>query len=208
MNEQNRKQVIFAAILGTVLLGVLLYQFVLRGAPPLPTDGMNDNQNATSAAAKAPATVTAPATTAASGRNALPAGVAAPAPYPQADKPLELEDIQAMIASVEVKPIDYPKVHIARNPMTPLVGAMHQQGAESSTDAPAEVMTQVKIDTTASKQVSGIIWDEEYPVAIVDDMVVHVGYVFPNGAVVDKIEPTRVLFKVGNTIIPVEMKQY
>ena len=70
------------------------------------------------------------------------------------------------------------------------------------------MVTQVKIDTTASKQVTGIIWDKKYPVAIVDDVVVHVGYVFPNGARVDKIEPTRVLFKVCDTTIPVEMKEY
>lgn len=212
MNEQNRKQVILAAILGIALLGVLVYQFVLREAPPLPSDALGNDQSTQTTGSPvtgAPATVAAPALASAPGGAAPPAGVRAPAPYPpSANKPLELEDIQAMIASVEVKPIDYPQVRIARNPMTPLVGSMRQQGSEGASDAPAEVMTQVKIDTTASKQVSGIIWDPQYPVAIVDDMVVHVGYVFPNGAQVQEIEPTRVLFKVGNTIIPVEMKEY
>ena len=193
MNDQNKKQVIIAGVLLAVLAGVLVYQFVLRGAPELP--------ESVKTAQATPAPTAAPAPT--------PAGVPAPAPFPQGTPAQEELDIRAMIASVEVKPIDYAQVRVARDPMAPLVGQLTpEEMVENQAGAPGEAVTQVKIDTTASKQVTGIIWDKNYPVAVVDDVVVHVGYVFPNGARVDKIEPTRVLFKVGDTTIPVEMKEY
>lgn len=194
MNDQNKKQVIIACVLVAVLAGVLVYQFVLQKpvAPPSSAD--------TAAAVGAP--IAAPAAT--------PPGIPAPAPFPQAAPDVSELDIRAMIASVEVKPIDYPRVRMARDPMTPLVGQIKPDEVMESQEGapPGPAVTQVKIDTTASKQVTGIIWDKNYPVAVVDDVVVHEGYVFPNGARVEQIEPTRVLFKVGDTIIPVEMKEY
>jgi hypothetical protein len=43
-------------------------------------------------------------------------------------------------------------------------------------------------------------------VAVVDDEVVSVGHVFPNGTQVYSIEPSRVILKVGDSTIPIEMK--
>jgi hypothetical protein len=188
MNEKNKKQIIIAAILGLVLAGVLVYQFVLREGPPPPSSskvGVKAQEAATPAV-----------------RTPMQPQEKVPAPF-------KAMNIQEMIASVEVKPIDYPQERIARNPMTPLVGVMRIKESETGQEGVvSEALTQVNIDMTAAKVVSGIIWDKQYPVAIVDDMVVHVGYVFPNGAQVAQIEPTRVLFKMGDTIIPVEMKEY
>ena len=188
MNDQNKKQIIIAAVLGVVLVGVLVYQFVLSAPPPPPTTGTQKTQTQKAA----------PRTTRTAASTAQTAAVA----------PEEI-DLKSMIASVEVKPIDYPAVRIARSPMTPLVGQMRPQAAAGTDEEGVdEVLTQISIDTTASKQISGIIWDDDYPVAIVDDVVVHIGYRFPNGALVHQIDRTRVLFKVGDTIIPVEMKEY
>ncbi|MGI6137770.1 MAG: hypothetical protein ACOYI9_01925 [Candidatus Hydrogenedentales bacterium] len=196
MNEQNKKQIIMAAVLGVVLVGVLVYQVMFSGPPD--TGRSSDKDSTQSAKEKTKST-------AAARRASAKAGAA---PFPGSGKALELSDIQAMIASVEVKPLDYMKEHIARNPMSPLVGVLRRSGQSEASEEPTEAMSQIRIDTTAAREVSGIIWDSQYPLAIVDDMVVHVGFVFPNGAQVEKIEPTRVFFKVGNTIIPVEMKEY
>lgn len=108
MNDQNKKQVIIACVLLAVLAGVLVYQFVLQGPPELP--------ESTKTTQATPAPKAAPAPT--------PAGTPAPAPYPQAAPAPEELDISAMIASVEVKPIDYPQVRVARDPMAPLVGQL------------------------------------------------------------------------------------
>lgn len=188
MNEQNKKQVIIAAVLGIVLVGVLVYQLVLAKPPAPPSSGRE-------AAAERAATT--------------PARMPVQQPVPQ-EPVLEEMDIKAMIASVEVVPIDYPEVRIGRNPMAPLVGFIRTPliPTGEGDEAAQETVVQLTIDMTASKVVSGIVWSERNPVAIVDDVVVKVGYVFPNGAQVHAIEPTRVLFKVGDTIIPVEMKEY
>jgi hypothetical protein len=195
MNEQNRKQIIIAALLAVALVSVMVYQFVLREPPALEKPPKEEQAGTQAggggAAAKAP-------------------GKFVPEKQEEKAVPAEEIDIKALIDSVEVKPLDYPTVRIARDPMAPLVGVMRPEPSASENEGTEQppVVTQIKIDTTASKQVSGIIWDKKYPVAIVDDMVVPVGYVFPNGAQVYQIEPTRVIFKVGDTMIPVEMKEF
>ncbi len=184
MNEQNKKQIIVVAVLGVVLAAVLFYQLVLAdGGASAPTPS---GQQAGTAAARRPARDRAPAASA------------------QVLRDVDI-DLKELTQSVEVKPLDYLSVRIARNPMAPLVGALLSRRAP---DDETPVATELEIDMTASKQVSGIIWDNVHPVAIVDDIVVHTGYVFPTGAEVYAIQKNRVLFKVGETIVPVEMKEF
>lgn len=38
MNNQNKNQIILAAVLGVVLVGVLIYQFLIAGGPAPPPD--------------------------------------------------------------------------------------------------------------------------------------------------------------------------
>lgn len=183
MNEENKKQIIVAAVLGVVLIGVLIYQFVLREPPGVATN--NTGQSATKTQ-----TTPRPAVKPAQEEATLPQEV----------------DVNALIASVEVKPFDYGEVRIGRNPMAPLIGALRTKMPPEG--APTEVITKVAISTTAARKITGIIWDKINPVAIVDDVVVHIGYTFPDGVQVYQIEPSRVLFKVGETIVPVEMKEF
>ena len=101
MNEQNRKQIILAAVLGVILVGVLIKQFVF--APG----------SASSSAAKG-GTPAAQAGKTAAGPKAAPAGT-----LQQVDI-----DIEALIKSVEVEPIDYAaSITNSRDPMRPLVGS-------------------------------------------------------------------------------------
>ena len=202
MNEQNKKQIIFAAVLGVVLVGVLVKQFVLAPGP------------------KASTTATVAANTAQAG-SAGGAKAAAPGALQQVDI-----DIEALIKSVEVEPINYATVRVDRNPMDPLVGGPMQnlgdgptgQGGVTMVDgepgqdptadpnAPQAPTAPTPLTDAYSKRVTGIVWDVSYPVAVVDDEVVSVGHVFPNGTQVYSIEPSRVILKVGDATIPIEMK--
>lgn len=199
MNEQNKKQIIIAAVLGVVLVGVLVKQFVFAPGPAATT------------------TAAGGAKTAQAGK-AAQAKTAAPGALQQVDI-----DIEALIKSVEVEPINYDTVRIARNPMNPLVGGPVQgispesnpengvEWADGEPDQDNPDNAQVPFAPTPltdaySKRVTGIVWDVSYPVAVVDDEVVSVGHVFPNGTQVYSIEPSRVILKVGDATIPIEMK--
>lgn len=188
MNEQNKKQMIMAGVLLVALLLVLVYQFGIKG---LATEAPPATKKTTTKAK------------ASKKSSAAQSGGA----FDTTD--LDSIDIVALIATVEVIPFDYALSRTARNPMAPLVGNL-PPGLTADTDGSDEsdALAYVQRGTTATREVSGIIWDKQFPVAIVDDVVVHVGYEFPNGAQVHSIEPTRVLFKVGETIIPVEMKEF
>ena len=199
MNEQNRKQIILAAVLGVVLVGVLVKQFVL--APG----------SASSSAAKGGATA---------------AQAGKPAAAPKAPTPGTLQqvdiDIEALIKSVEVEPIDYAaSITNSRDPMRPLVGSgipkidPEKRGQNGVTDLNEELAPPTDppkppvpsaITAAASMRVTGIVWDVSFPVAVVDDEVVSVGHVFPNGTQVFSIEPSRVILKVGDATIPIELK--
>jgi len=185
MDEQKKKQLIVAGALGAVLIGVLVYQLVLAGNPP-PAPG---------------------------GGEKTATGEKKPAPAKTAAKPKKGEevnlleateiDIEELMKSVEVQPIDYSAVKIARNPMSPLVGIPVLP--PENTDAPVAANAPKPVP---KKEVTGIIWDDVSPVAIIDNMVVNEGYIFADGVVVQSIEPTRVLLKNGDSIVPLEMKEF
>ena len=46
MNDQNKRQIIIAGVLGALLLGVLVYQFVINAGPPELEVGASDGATA------------------------------------------------------------------------------------------------------------------------------------------------------------------
>lgn len=186
MNPQ-RKQIMIAAGLGIVLLGVLVYQFVLRpdanpaGAP-------------TQAAAKTPAASTA-----------AHAPASAAAKTAAANTPPVEVDIYALLASIKEVDFDYEKDRIPRDVMAPLVGKVAVRTGEDG--AAAGKVAPATLGKVMSKVVSGIVWDESYPVAVVDNEVVEPGYEYADGTVVDTIEEDYVVFRVGESLIQVELKE-
>ncbi len=184
MDDQKKKQVIVAAALGAVLVAVLVYQLVLAGGPS-PTGGAD-------APPSQPQQRERPARTQAA---AQPDAAA-----------VEDIDILALTRTVEVKPINYAEVSIDRNPMTPLVGIMGPDYVDES--GLEDALESQKERTLMRRVVTGIIWDPRRPLAIIDNNVVHEGYVFADGVVVHEIEPTRVLLKDNDMISPVEMKEF
>ena len=54
---------------------------------------------------------------------------------------------------------------------------------------------------------TGIVYDEYNPVAVIDDDVVGLGHVYPDGTKVYAIERDRVVFMIGTAKSPVELKE-
>ncbi|MBX3178042.1 MAG: hypothetical protein KF886_11815 [Candidatus Hydrogenedentes bacterium] len=181
MNQENKKQVIIAAVLGVVLVCVLVYQFLIAGGPAAPT------QTASSRPA-----------TAAGSAPAAPATAATPARLRKVDV-----DLDKLIRNIEPVTFIYNNERITRNPMTPLVGRIF---SASATDQPAR--TSIGIDfSIRQKKVTGIIYNEYNPVAVVDDELVTEGHQYPDGVIVFRIEPKRVWFEWRDSQIPVELKE-
>jgi len=192
MNQENKKQVIIAGALGVILVAVLVYQFLIAGgpAPPPPPPAGSE------------ATAAQPSTAGGGSAAAKPAATTvASAEGPARLKKVDV-DLDALIESLNVVTFVYDNEKINRNPMTPLVGRVL---APTSADAAVEQMTSPGI--IRSKSVSGIIFNEFNPVAIVDDQVITEGYQYPDGVVVTQIEPKRVWFQWRDTLIPVELKE-
>lgn len=133
-----------------------------------------------------------------------PAGGTAVASAGGAIDPLTFQedvvDIDALLKDIEVVNFDYQTEHEPRDPMSPLVGLIRPQtGMEAQ--AP---MTRTDV---MNRKVTGIIQDPVSPAAVVDDEVVTQGYVYPDGTVVYAIERDRVVFRIGDSLVPVEMKK-
>ncbi len=179
MNEQNRKQIILLAVLGAVAAGVVAYQFLFAGGP-----------------APAPAK-TAPKAEGSAAKNTATAKT-------QLATTTKLQavdvDVDELLRGIETVTFDYEQQRVERNPMTPLVGYVR----------PGELEPIIQPGTLLDvrrKRVTGIVYDARDPVAIVDDEIVAPGFQYPDGIRVQAIEPNRVVFQVGDTLVPVEMKE-
>ncbi|MBI2421188.1 MAG: hypothetical protein HYV27_00060 [Candidatus Hydrogenedentes bacterium] len=190
MNENNRNQIIIAGVLGVVLAGVLIYQFVFNSGPaPLPEV---EPPAPLAAADGAPA----PAPAAGGGVAARPASQPA-----VALRKVDI-DIPKLIQEVQQVNFDYAAVQIDRDPMDPLVGNIVMGASLDTTNVPLITVNEIR-----KKKVTGIVFDGEQSVAIVDDELVAVGHEYENGISVSAIDARRVTFKVGDTLIPVELKE-
>lgn len=192
MNQENKKQVYIAGGLGVVLVAVLIYQFLIAGGPAPPPKAPAPSQTTTAQAAP-----TGGGGSAAKATGAAAATAEGPARLRKVDINLD-----ALIESLNVVTFVYDNEKINRNPMTPLVGRIL---APTGPDTKDDQVTSPGI--IRSKSVSGIIYNESNPVAIVDDEVITEGYQYPDGVVVTQIEPKRVWFQWRDTLIPVELKE-
>lgn len=184
MNSQ-RRQIIIVGTLGLLLVGVLFYQFAIKGVEAPATAKPAGSAPATGAAAAA-----APA-------SAAPGAATEPAAAAEID-------IDALLASIKEVDFDYEKDRVPRDVMAPLVGKVAVRTEEDGAGAPVAPATLGKV---MSKVVSGIVWDESFPVAVVDNEVVEAGYEYADGTVVESIEEDHVVFRVGESLIQVELKE-
>jgi len=115
-------------------------------------------------------------------------------------KPTDV-DIDALVSRIKPVTFDYELSSIDRNPMTPLVGFV------AASDQPSGAAQQTTYVEVLRKKVTGIVWDPTDPVAVVDDDVVRVGHLYPNGVQVYEIRRDEVVFRLGDQLVPVEMKE-
>lgn len=188
MNSQ-RKQIIFLAVMGVALAAVLVYQLGIKG-----TSGPAGATPAGATPAK-----TAPAAAATTVAAAAPG---APASSGSAE-PAEI-DIDALLASIKEVDFDYEQERVPRDVMEPLVGRVAVRTENQGSGGPVAPATLGKI---ISKVVSGIVWDESFPVAVVDNEVVEPGYEYADGTIVESIQEDHVVFRFGESLIQVELKE-
>jgi hypothetical protein len=118
-------------------------------------------------------------------------------------------DLDQLLERIQSVDFDYDEERVPRNPMAPLVGPMappRLASADSQTEEQRQAAFEAQLAVRAMA-VTGIIWDAYNPVAIIDDEVVGMGYEFPTGVSVEKIEPDRVIMRVNDSLVPVELKE-
>lgn len=108
-----------------------------------------------------------------------------------------------MMKIVTFKP---PKYTQGRNPMEPMALTPTDLRDGIPVVDTQEVRDMIK--NVREKSVSAIIYDNVRPMAVIDDEIVEVGYVYSDGMVkVHAIEPNRVIFEVDQMLVPVDMKE-
>jgi hypothetical protein len=110
-----------------------------------------------------------------------------------------------LLANIKEVDFDYETERLPRDPMAPLVGTLTRKAPEGTEEQPAAPPTAVQV---MNKVVSGIVWDERHPLAVVDNEVVCPGYVYADGVTVESIERDRVVFKVGDSLIQNPLKEF
>lgn len=136
-------------------------------------------------------------------------GQQALAPTLQSQFQMSNVQIGDLLAGVQRENFMYDDVRIQRNPMQPLVGAgAPLQFSSVTTQLSDEMLSERISNAIRNMRITGIIWDEIYPVAVVNDEIVHNGYVFSDtGIRVASIESTRIILQFNETEFPVELEE-
>jgi len=198
VNEQNRKQIIFLAVAGVALVGVLVYQFGFAGGTTPETGGEQPGAAATAAAPVTGQTRPAQPARARTGAEPAGSGTAAAALY----EPLDPAALDSLIARIQRVQFRYPE-NPGRDPMEPLIREGSSRFAEGM---PVLSGSGTYVDLQ-DKKVTGIIGNDQSRYAVVDDEVVYPGYRYPNGVWVDSIERDKVIFGFEDKRIPVPLKE-
>lgn len=117
-------------------------------------------------------------------------------------------DIDKLIEGVQEVQFDYEVERPARNPMSPLVGPRYLRGGEGEGGVRDEEAQRVQAELMArAMRLTAVVWDEYDPRAVINNEVVSAGYTFSQGIVVEAIEESRVILRVGDTLIPVTLEE-
>lgn len=207
------RKIAIIVVLAIVFIGVLWWQF----RPSEEERRIKENfaksqaQQASGQTSKTP--VSTPATAPAGGRESAvtspAAGTGAQGAAPSGSQSKSVfkksnVNLDELLASVKEVDFDYQKERTERNPMRPLVGKsapnVLAKGARAAMPQAAETIIR-------SMRVTGIIYNKKDPLAVINDRVVRKGYAFDSNLVVEDIEPTRVLLRANDAVIPIEMEE-
>lgn len=183
-------RVIALACLAVLLGGVIWHQF-LRPDPSLQSYQLPGQATE--------GTTTAP------GLAAAPGPVAPGAQSQFKEVAFEIDELIQGVQEVE---FDYERQRLGRNPMTPLVGPRFVRTGEADEPLLDDRVQRTRAELMArSIRLTTIVWDDVDPFAILNNEVVSTGYTFPEGVVVEAIEQSRVILRVENTLIPVNLEE-
>ena len=115
-------------------------------------------------------------------------------------------DIVALQRNIQDVDFEYNIERLSRDPMSPLIGLLTSTSSANQ-GQPQLGADQRLIQTARLKSVSGIVWDDANPFAVIDNEVVTTGYAYPEGIVVDEILPDHVVFRVNDARVEVELKE-
>jgi len=199
-----RWQLYAAGVLVALFVGVLVFQFT-RKAPGPPTFSKTA---VTKSATAVPASKSAASATSPAAKPAPSAAAAKTAPGARTQIKKADVNIDELLAGIKEVDFDYDRERLPRDPMTPLVGTLTKTQKEGEKGATPEGTTpQATPVTVMNKVVSGIVWDAKRPLAVVDNDVVYPGYTYADGTVVEAIERGHVVFRIGDSLIQVQLKE-
>jgi hypothetical protein len=187
----NQRSVVLVGLI--VVLAGVFYWFVLREDPK-----MREARERMAAGAQQPM-----------GPAGAEAASGAPGAVPQSKFQRVEVNLDELLSRIQEVEFDYDRERMARNPMTPLVGpeaAPRTLDAEAA--APGDTSSTRMTEVMARQmRLTGIIWESTNPLAIIEDEVVSQGYEFPQGVVVEAIEPDRVMLRFKDSLIPLMLKE-
>ena len=181
--EEQRKQYLILGVLGLTLVGAL-YWFVLREDPEMAAI------RATAEQAGAPGVV-GQQVASLQPVSAVPSNVGTV--FVEADV-----DINQLIENIKEIDFVYGEEHNTRNPLIPLVGTsalVYSSRGQLVRNVGGE---ENLLYEAQRKIVSGIIWDPENPLAVINDEVVGVGHYLAEGILIKMITQDRVVLSVSS----------
>lgn len=170
MNEENKKQFIALGGLALVLGGVLWFTVFKKGPETIQADQGTSGQMAS-------------ATTVVNSRIS---SVFQEAPV----------DLEELIENIKVVEFDYHNQHDSRNPTSALVGDPMLFRTYVATGDEDDIAENLLYEANR-KSLTGIIWDDEKPLAVIDGVVVFVGYKFQEPILVKAIERDYVVLAIA-----------
>lgn len=177
MDPKQRQKVIVLASLGLVIAGVLWFQF-FRGPSMTSAD----------TGASAPV-VLDPALTLTNSKSV----------FQEVDF-----NIEELVQSIKEVTFDYMEVRLARDPMAPLlIGAHFRPGQPGTSISRPGSSYETLVYEVNRKVVTGIIWDESNPIAVIrepgqlSETIVYPGKNLGTGIVIKAVERDRVVFSIS-----------
>jgi len=185
VNQETRNRVILLAVLGVAFIGALIYAFnsspgAARGKARKGGKNAKGGQEATQIATIAESVKTAFVT--------------------------DTVDIDSLIEKIQDVKFNYAEVQQARNPMLPLVGSIPLESQKvNAADIGDKPDDDELIFIAQSMLLTGLLWDNDVPLAIINNEVVHEGYTFEDyGITVKSISDTNVVLLVPQTTGAIE----
>ncbi len=117
-------------------------------------------------------------------------------------------DLDTLVQEIKVVEFEYDKGAEARDPTLPLAGDSMKLRARTAI-AKHDLTPESLLNSAKQKRVTGIIWDDRRPYAVIDNDVVSVGFTFDEPIFVKAIERDHVVLGITgqDTEVVSELKE-